>query len=456
MDLTFGEQILLLLKRKNMTIPEYARLLEERTGIPCSSQYLNQQLKKDNFLEQDMSILAAALDRRVVISLEPLSSGHDSEDFSMFTGHRTAQREIQIQAEVQSQIEQQNIPAPERPGETSRTEEPQARPAEQMAEGSASQAASMTQTVDGNASQARTAELVAEESAPPTGTTAQTVERNTSHTRAAEQTAEGSTPHAEAVKQTTVEHGPQTGTAAQTVDGNTSHTRTAGQMAEGSTPQAEAVKQTAVESGPQAGTAAQTAEGNASRTRTAELTAEESAPLTGATAQTADGNTSHTRTAGQMAEGSTPQAETVKQTAVENSSQAEMAAKMSRESTPQTGRAGQTPEGSAASTAPLSDQDMMIRQITQGLLAAVQHKSGNSSGKSARPSPSLSPDSINPYTNEEYLNNTVRKHPDQERFIQVYDITEHKWIDVPENYFQKFQAVKRRIMGRDYTPPIYI
>ena len=386
MDLTFGEQILLLLKRKNMTIPEYARLLEERTGIPCSSQYLNQQLKKDNFLEQDMSILAAALDRRVVISLEPLSSGHDSEDFSMFTGHRTAQREIQIQAEVQSQIEQQNIPAPEGPGESTRTEEPQARPAEQMAEGSASQAASMAQTVDGNASQARTAELVAEESAPPTGTTAQTVERNTSHTRAAEQTAEGSTPHAEAVKQTTVEHGPQTGTAAQTVDGNTSHTRTAGQMAEGST----------------------------------------------------------------------PQAETVKQTAVENSSQAEMAAKMSRESTPQTGRAGQTPEGSAASTAPLSDQDMMIRQITQGLLAAVQQKSGNGSGKSARPSPSLSPDSINPYTNEEYLNNTVRKHPDQERFIQVYDITEHKWIDVPENYFQKFQAVKRRIMGRDYTPPIYI
>ena len=51
MDLTFGEQILLLLKRKNMTIPEYAQLLEERTGIPCSSQYLNQQLKKDNFLE---------------------------------------------------------------------------------------------------------------------------------------------------------------------------------------------------------------------------------------------------------------------------------------------------------------------------------------------------------------------------------------------------------------------
>ncbi len=285
MDLTFGEQILLLLKRKNMTIPEYAQLLEERTGIPCSSQYLNQQLKKDNFLEQDMSILAAALDRRVVISLEPLSSGHDSEDFSMFTGHRTAQREIQIQAEEQSQIEQQNIPAPEGPGEASRTEESQAKPVEQ-----------------------------------------------------------GNDPQAEAVKQTTVEHGPQ----------------------------------------------------------------------------------------------------------------AEMATQMSRESTPQTGRAGQTPEGSAASTAPLSDQDMMIRQITQGLLAAVQQKSGNGSGKSARPSPSLSPDSINPYTNEEYLNNTVRKHPDQERFIQVYDITEHKWIDVPENYFQKFQAVKRRIMGRDYTPPIYI
>lgn len=317
MDLTFGEQILLLLKRKNMTIPEYAQLLEERTGIPCSSQYLNQQLKKDNFLEQDMSILAAALDRRVIISLEPVTSGEDSEDFSMFAGHR-AQREIQIPAQMQEQIAQAS-PGPEPPKKTAKDTGPQA----------------------AKTAQADNAKVQMEATANTAGS-----------------------PPAESQPPTAME-----GTSAE------SHT-----------------------------------------------------PATMVSAQT---------------ENQTPTAGVTMQSAGDIQIVGDAAA-------------AEEDAGSAGQEKALSEQDMMIRQITQGLLAAVQQKSGYGTGGKAGPSPDLSPDSINPYTNEEYLNNSVRKHPDQERFIQVYDITEHKWIDVPENYFQKFQAVKRKIMGKDYSPPIYI
>ena len=57
MELSFGEQIKILLKRKNMTIKELADLYVEKTGMPMSRQNLTQRLRRDNFPEQDMRIL---------------------------------------------------------------------------------------------------------------------------------------------------------------------------------------------------------------------------------------------------------------------------------------------------------------------------------------------------------------------------------------------------------------
>ncbi len=237
MNLTFGEQLLLLLNRKNMTIQEFSELLEARTGVPCPVEHLKQQLKKDNFLEQDMSILAAALDRQVVISLEPISTEEPLEDFSLFSNYRPVDNSIRKKPEeLHAAVEDSSLPE---------------------------------------------------------------------------------------------------------------------------------IKE---DSGPDA----------------------------------------------------------------------------------------QPKEDSEPDIQPISEQDMMIRQVTQSLKEAVQKSPAKSRKAENAASISLPPDSINPYTREEYLNNTVRKHPDQDHYIQVYDISEHKWIDVPENYFQKFQYVKRKIMGKDYTPPIYI
>lgn len=70
--------------------------------------------------------------------------------------------------------------------------------------------------------------------------------------------------------------------------------------------------------------------------------------------------------------------------------------------------------------------------------------------------PSVLPDSINPMTGEEYLNNTVRPCPHHPGYIEVYDRSEHAWVETNEAEFQRFQQQKRMMLGADYEPPIYI
>lgn len=61
LDLTFGEQVKIILSRKGMTIKELAEMIEERTGKKMSRQNLTQRLGRDNFQEQDMRMIAEIL-----------------------------------------------------------------------------------------------------------------------------------------------------------------------------------------------------------------------------------------------------------------------------------------------------------------------------------------------------------------------------------------------------------
>lgn len=60
-NLTFGEQVKIVLNRKGMTIKDLAELIEERTGMKMSRQNLTQRLGRDNFQEQDMRQIAEIL-----------------------------------------------------------------------------------------------------------------------------------------------------------------------------------------------------------------------------------------------------------------------------------------------------------------------------------------------------------------------------------------------------------
>ncbi len=61
MELTFAEQVKILLKRRKMTIKDLADLIEVQTGKKMSRQNLTQQLGRDNFQEKDMRMIAGVL-----------------------------------------------------------------------------------------------------------------------------------------------------------------------------------------------------------------------------------------------------------------------------------------------------------------------------------------------------------------------------------------------------------
>jgi len=61
-QLTFGEQLKVILSRRGMTIKALAELIEEHTGKKMSRQNLTQRIGRDNFQEQDMRMIAEILE----------------------------------------------------------------------------------------------------------------------------------------------------------------------------------------------------------------------------------------------------------------------------------------------------------------------------------------------------------------------------------------------------------
>ena len=68
-NLTFGEQVKIILSRKGMTIKELAEHVEKHTGKPMSRQNMTQRLGRDNFQEQDMRLIAEILGCKFQLSI---------------------------------------------------------------------------------------------------------------------------------------------------------------------------------------------------------------------------------------------------------------------------------------------------------------------------------------------------------------------------------------------------
>lgn len=73
-----------------------------------------------------------------------------------------------------------------------------------------------------------------------------------------------------------------------------------------------------------------------------------------------------------------------------------------------------------------------------------------------KPEQQEQPGEINPYTLREYETNSVRTHPKRIGYVQVYDRAEHKWTDMTEWAFLGYQERKKKLLGRDYVPPVYL
>lgn len=77
--LSFGEQVKIILSRKNMTIKELAEQIQERTGKAMSRQNLTQRLGRDNFQEKDMRMIAAILGCPFRLSIFPADPEEDEK-----------------------------------------------------------------------------------------------------------------------------------------------------------------------------------------------------------------------------------------------------------------------------------------------------------------------------------------------------------------------------------------
>ena len=60
-NLTFAEQVKIILSRRGMSIKQLAEMVEAHTGKPMSRQNMTQRLGRDNFQEKDMRVIAEIL-----------------------------------------------------------------------------------------------------------------------------------------------------------------------------------------------------------------------------------------------------------------------------------------------------------------------------------------------------------------------------------------------------------
>ena len=110
-NLTFGEQVKIVLSRKGMTIKELAEIIEERTGKKMSRQNLTQRLGRDNFQEQDMRMIASILE--CPLTLDILSGVERHSEKPIHTSkpsQRTYTAPAQSVAPVSAEASNEKVP----------------------------------------------------------------------------------------------------------------------------------------------------------------------------------------------------------------------------------------------------------------------------------------------------------------------------------------------------------
>ena len=121
-NLTFGEQVKIVLSRKDMTIKELAEEIEARTGKKMSRQNLTQRLGRDNFQEQDMrmiadilgcpfqlSILGNADSEKEALDEEEMPTGRELEKLTAKKERKAAREEAKKNVERDTSEQPQNL-----------------------------------------------------------------------------------------------------------------------------------------------------------------------------------------------------------------------------------------------------------------------------------------------------------------------------------------------------------
>lgn len=111
MDLTFGEQVKIILRRKGMTIKELAEIIEETTGKKMSRQNLTQRLGRDNFQEQDMRMIAGILDCPFHLNILDEDVFAEEDSISKETTENIDEKAVPVQEEADTEIVAEEKPS---------------------------------------------------------------------------------------------------------------------------------------------------------------------------------------------------------------------------------------------------------------------------------------------------------------------------------------------------------
>lgn len=393
-NLTFGEQVKIMLSRKGMTIKQLARLIEERTGKAMSRQNLTQRLGRDNFQEQDMRLIAAILGCPFYLSIFPMEGSEDAQVVE------DAAVKYANQAKLKDREPEKVI-----------AQQPMAEPVKAVKNQPAGEERDMT-----------IGELyeIHEE------------------LDELEETVKAGEPVTEGDVQSAVEEAVMD---AEEAEAEIPMQESSGITAE--TPK-EAGEEAYSEDGISADTIMDTTEGEELSEGQAESPDESVSAEENAIPQ------SEPETAYGVPEGQPVVAETEAAPAREPR-QEDHARKKDRFRSGgiflRRKNVSRQEEVKAETPAEEKKTQSPITPDSDDFEPVIKHEDVKED---------LLVGELNPYTGHEYQSNSVRMHPNRIGYVQVYDRTQHKWTDMTEWAFLGYQERKKALLGKDYEPPIYL
>lgn len=418
-DLTFGEQVKIILGRKGMTIKELAETIEAKTGKKMSRQNLTQRLGRDNFQEQDMRMIARILECPFQLSIMGTEASRQTEEDVPETVHREAKVRGEEYAEPQQPVQSAAQTVQETAEESVETEQPAA----VTADGPESAAA----PAEPEADEIRR-EAVAEAAENPAENPVETEEAE--ELRAAEPEAEAASTEAAAAA----------AAAGETWEASADQSEQENSW--NSAPAAEESLHSDTEVGPDERDMTigelydiheelSQLEENAKAGEPVEAIKEE---LEKPKRDWFHGNFFLRRR----------KKEEKKKQAEEPVYEAEQQAAPEPETYAET-RGSEPQQEEAYREEDYQEED--YQEEASDFEPVISHNDAEEDREAG---------DVNPYTGKEYQSNSVRMHPTRIGYVQVYDRSIHKWTDMTEWAFLGYQERKKALLGSAYEPPIYL
>ena len=438
-DLTFGEQVKIILGRKGMTIKELAETIEAKTGKKMSRQNLTQRLGRDNFQEQDMRMIARILECPFQLSIMGTETARQTAEDMQEAAHNTA-ADARREENTESKSPEDGAVRPEE--KLPEVQEAAGEPAEQEAAPAA-----------GTESAAAPAEQEHGEIRGAAETTENPDE--------IEETGAAAAAEPEAVEEKTAAAAADEVWAAPAEE---QHSWNAAPAEEENTWNASSAEQedmwnSASSETEEAGAWAPSAEAESLHSDT-EVGPDERDMTIGELYDIHEelSQLEENAKAGEPVEAIKEELEKPKRDWFHGNfflrrRKKEEKKKQTEEPVYEAEQqAAPEPEtyAEAQETEPQQEEayrEESYREETPDFEPVISHNDAEEDREAG---------DVNPYTGKEYQSNSVRMHPTRIGYVQVYDRSIHKWTDMTEWAFLGYQERKKALLGSAYEPPIYL